>query len=172
MTLLFTLEGSVAAPAEAVKELAAASPRLSMLLIATMGAPYWAVFERWREDDPRRARVRAGELLEEDARDMLRTFTSGVKADEVIAWVRANYGERRVANPDSEATKIVQQAMVNNKKARKAQVESFVEESEQRHKDDTSHQRRLVAGDGTAHPMVAGFGKGTIHDVKIEVVPK
>ena len=158
MTMLFGLDGTIAPPQEAAKALAAVSPRLGMFLIPFVGGAYWAITEAWGPNDPRRERVRTGEISELDARDIVHSFRGAVSTDDAVSWVREHYGERnRSETPMQDAAAVVDDLVKTNQSIKAGALEEFIHRGAERHQSETPHARRVQAGDETAHPMVAGF---------------
>lgn len=143
---------------------AAKDPRLGVKYIEGMLGGYWALTERWRETDPRRARIRSGEIPEHKDFDVKHLFNRDMPMESIAAYVEQNWGHRAVKDPIKEAAQMIERDKKAKADAKAAKMENFDAEQEVKAKELTDHQRRLIANapHETAHPMVAGFGDANI----------
>lgn len=145
-------------PQEVINDLRAIDPRFGLRWVGLPTGGYFALTKAWEERDPRRERMRSGELPRGSAFDIEHMFPHDCPTGEMAAYVRARYGPRNADNAAEQARRVGDAQVAQNAKAVDVALEAFDALSEQKVKDDTDHQRRLVAGADTAHPMVHGFG--------------
>jgi hypothetical protein len=158
--MLFDAGFQVVPPAAAVAELRRVSHRLKLKLFPGLGGAYWAVMEQWRLNDARRERIKQNEIPPDADFDIATTFPPSMRAEDVVAWVSRTYGERVLDDvaAEAEAERQTIALMEAQVAAKKAKLDAFLVDSEQKVKDDSSHLRLVSAGVEKAHPMVAGFG--------------
>lgn len=156
--MLLTANGHLAPPQAAAQRLAQISPRLRMDLVPSVGGAYWAIKEAWPDRDPRRERIQRQEIPASAAFDIVTTFRATIPADDVVAWIDQHYGPRQATDPVREAAAQTDATESRLAQHQAAKVDAAVARAEDQHKRTTAHQRRVLAGGETAHPMVAGFG--------------
>ena len=161
--MLVTPLGEPVPPQSVVKRLAAVDPRLSIKWVpsaAARGGAYWGVIERWREDDPRWARVRSHELPETSAFDLRAMLPIDCSVDEADSFVARVF--RPVSDAAKEAAQKVEQVVKHNADVKDRHVERFMLEQEEKTAKTTKHEYEVQLGIATAHPMVSGVGDGTL----------
>ncbi len=140
-------------------ELAAISPRLKVEWMSGNGvhSPDWALKVRWPNDDPRWEHVRTGRIPESHGYDVEQRFPRDASPSDFVAYVRNRWGDRaRSVNPARDAERIVEAARANRRDVQEAQVDTVVEGSVQKVKDESDHLRRVKVGSERAHPMISG----------------
>lgn len=120
------------------------------------GCSYFGLFERWRQGDKRWERVQNGEISEKQARDLIQMFPRHCPAPEMAAYVERRWGGRAVGNPVEEAERAVEAAKARLERAKESAVDQTVDTSMERFAKTSAHERRLLGGQDTAHPMVGG----------------
>lgn len=159
--------GQPVPPTEVVERLRLIDERLSIEWVeGAWGAAYFGLFERWRQGDRRWERVQNGELPESKARDLVRMFPRECPAPEMAAFVEQRWGGRAILDPVKEAQKAVDRAQASLEKAKESAINAVVSKSMDKFDSETAHDRRLVSGADSAHPMVPGVGAGTMHEPK------
>ena len=130
-----------------------------MVLVPSLGGAYWAIKERWPDRDPRRERIKRQEIPPNADSDIITTFPASVRADDVVAWVDKHYGTRTTADPTKAAQTVTDAAESRMATNQAAKVERFTDTVVERGARMTMHERRVLSGGESAHPMVAGFGE-------------
>lgn len=155
---LISPRGDPVPPPSVIDRLREISRRLSIEWVKSAWTPpYFALFERWREGDPRWAYVQNGTVKESQARDMLMMFPPTCSADELAAYVEHRWGERGiVADAAKEAERIARDASRRFAEHTEAGIEQAVETGTQRILDESDHTRLVRGGFERAHPMVPG----------------
>ena len=152
-----TPQGDPIVPASVEQELARRGYPVKIEWVrAAWGAGHFAAKQKWRENDPRWARVQSGEIPEEQAFDVAHMFPRECPTSEFVSYIENNWGNR--IDPRKEADRLIAEAMRLRAQADAEQVDGVVEHGIRRAQDDTDHQR-LLRVEGTherAHPMVHG----------------
>lgn len=149
--------GEPVPPMDVVLRLKTIDERLSIEWVeGAWGQSYFGLFERWRQGDPRWARVQSGEIPEKSARDLVQMFPRHCPAPEMAAFVEQRWGSRAVGNPVEEAERMVAAAQKRLEDAKANAVDQTVDTSMERFAKTSAHERRLLGGQDTAHPMVGG----------------
>lgn len=116
---------------------------------------YYALKVRWRPEDPRRERVRQGEIPESAAFDLDQVFPKTYSPADIASYVRANWGDR-AAMSSSDAARVAEDAVRRQQGTQQANVEQFTHDSTERSARESGHAKRVRAGAESAHPMVSG----------------
>lgn len=116
---------------------------------------YFGLKVRWRGEDPRRERVRSGEIPEAAAFDLDQVFPKDYSAADIASYVREHWGDRAALSPrDAEQ---IAEAAVQRQQATQAQhIDRFTEASVAASKRESLYAKRVRAGAESAHPMVSG----------------
>lgn len=122
---------------------------------------YWAICERWRENDPRRERIKTGELSPADDWDVIGFLPLGCSAEEVEGYVLREF--TRVTDPKKQAAEQVDAIEKINKAHQNKLVDDFA--NEQAERKTTKHELFVQAGLETANAQIVvpaniGNGKG------------
>lgn len=155
--VLVTPGGVPIAPASVTRRLAAISPRLSIAWMTGAHRPYWALFARWPDGDPRWEQVRQGQYPAALARDIEQMFPEDCGTEDMVAYVEQRWGDRaRASNASSDADRIVTDSLVAQAAVREGLIEETLDRAAQHFADESEHLRNVRAGAESAHPMVSG----------------
>lgn len=122
---------------------------------------YWAICERWRDNDPRRERIRTGELPSNADWDVIAYLPLGCSAEEVEGYILREFV--RVTDPKKQANEMVEQVKKENEDQQSKLKEAFVNEQGERGAKTTKHELLVQAGLETANAQIvvpAQIGKG------------
>ena len=119
--------------------------------------PYWALFARWPDGDPRWEQVRTGLYPAHLARDIEQMFPENCGTEEMAAYVEQRWGDRaRSENASADAERIVRETVAAQDGVRDGLIRQTVDNATQHHEDESEHLRNVRAGAESAHPMVSG----------------
>lgn len=156
--MLVTALNDPVAPPIAQAALRAVDPRFFLRWVNGVMS-YWAICERWRDADPRRERIKQGELSPDHDWDVIGFLPLGCSAEEVEGYILREF--ERVTDPKKQAAEQVD-AIEKANDANKAKiVEAF--ENEQAERTTTKHELFMQAGLETANAQIivpATIGKG------------
>jgi hypothetical protein len=155
---LVTPRGDPIPPQDVVQRLREIDRGLSIQWVAgAMGTHYFGLFQRWRESDRRWESVRAGEVQEKDARDLVTMFPPECPPASMAAWVEYRWGPRAIPkDPAKEAERIVEASMRQRQSVDDAVVDRVTQTGLDRFEREDTHDRLVRAGLEKAHPMVPG----------------
>jgi hypothetical protein len=85
--MILNFRGEPTPPSDIVARLAQVHPALALRFVS--GA--WAVTWTWAESDPRRERIRQGEIPEESAHDIVGYLPIGCSAEEAPAYIERSF---------------------------------------------------------------------------------
>ena len=125
-----------------------------MRFVPSPAGSYWAITQAWGADDPRREAIRLGHMTEDAAFGIVATLPGDCPPEEAGAFVLRFF--KKSADPKQDAIKAVQEAVAAEEAAQEANLKAFVLEQTEKSIRTTDHERRLMAGEETAHPMVPG----------------
>lgn len=148
------------APPLAQAALHAVDPRFFLKWITGV-LRYWAICERWRENDPRRERIRTGELPPDKDWDAIGYLPLGCSVEEVEGYVLREFV--RVTDPKKQANDMVEQIKKENEDQQAKLKEAFTNEQGERGAKTTKHELLVQAGLETANAQIvvpAQIGKG------------
>lgn len=128
------------------------NPRYDLRWVNAAVAPYWGFVERWREDDPRWARVRAQDISKEWAFDLLAQVPGGVSGDEAVAWLEKSM--ERVDDPGKFAEEQLDKTVKHNADAKAAHVDAFIQDQTDQAVRLKPRQRKVRDGQEGAAAMV------------------
>ena len=148
------LSGRIEPPPAALARLREVDPRLSMRFVPSVAGSYWVITREWVADDPRRAAIQRGEMDPAFANDIVATLPGDVGPQEAGAFVERYFVKSD--DPKSDAVRRVAEQVAAQEKANKEQLVEFINSQSEKAMEMTSHDRLLLAGAETAHPMVSG----------------
>lgn len=159
-------------PPAAAARLREADPRLSMRFIQSAAGSYWAIQRTWDEHDPRRAGIQRQEIPPDAAQDIVAMLPGDVSPDEAGQFVERYFVKS--ADPKADAVRMAAEAVKREQEAQAKQLEQFMAAQEEDVRTTTDHDRRLMVGADTAHPMVAGadFSAGAAGELPPAPAPK
>ena len=146
--------GRIEPPPAALARLREVDPRLSMRFVPSVAGSYWVITRDWLPDDPRRAAIQAGQMDPAYANDIVATLPGEVGPQEAGAFVERFFVKS--ADPKADAVRRVAEQVAQQEKAQKEQLVEFINAQSEKAAEMTSHDRLLLAGAETAHPMVSG----------------
>lgn len=146
--------GRIEPPPAALARLREVDPRLSMRFVPSVAGSYWVITRDWLPDDPRRAAIQQGQMDPAFANDIVATLPGEVGPAEAGAFVERYFV--RSADPKADAVRRVAEQVAQQAKAQKEQLVQFINDQSEKAAQMTSHDRMLLAGAETAHPMVGG----------------
>lgn len=129
-----------------------------MRLVPSAAGQYWAITKVWGASDSRREAIRLGQMAEKDANDIVATLPGDCSPEDAGAFVMRFF--KRSVDPKKDAIRAVQESVAAEERAQEANLQRFVLEQTDKAIRTTDHERRLIAGEATAHPMVPGVGDG------------
>jgi hypothetical protein len=138
-------------PEEALKRLAAIDPRLSLRWVDGAIA-YWAITERWVSDDPRRERIKLGELPSNADWDVKAFLPPNCSPYEIEGYIAQRW--ERVTDPKKQADEAVENVKKENIKQQDALREAFADEQGEKGKRTTKHDIEVQAGMATANAQI------------------
>lgn len=154
--VLVTSEGTPIVPDWLQRDVyAATSGRGKVEWIGGAFMAYYGLKVRWRGDDPRRERVRTGEVPEAAAFDLDQVFPRDCSLEDIASYVRNNWGDR-AAMSASDAAQYAESAVKRQQATQSAHIDRFTEDSTERSNHESLHAKRVRAGAESAHPMVSG----------------
>ena len=148
------------APPLAQAALKAVDPRFFLRWVNGV-LKYWAICETWRDNDPRRERIRKGELASNADWDVIAYLPLGCSAEEVEGYILREFV--RVTDPKKQANDMVEQVKKENEDQQSKLKEAFVNEQGERGAKTTKHELLVQAGLETANAQIvvpAQIGKG------------
>lgn len=149
--MLVTAIGDPVAPPLAQAALQAVDPRFFLKWVKGV-MQYWAICERWRDNDPRWERIQAGELSPENAWDVIGYLPLGCSAEEVEGYVLREF--TRVTDPKKQAEAMVD-AIEKENNANKAKIiEAFTDEQGEKAIRTTKHDLMVQQGYETANAQI------------------
>lgn len=149
-------------PEAAVRALAAIDPRLSIRWVD--GAlSYWAITQRWLDNDPRRERIKKSELPHDMDFDIVKFVPEDCSPYEMEGLIARTFV--RVNDPKKQATEAAESVEKANKDHQTKLQEAFVDEQGERGAKTTKHELEVQAGLATANaqvtvPVTVTGGKG------------
>jgi len=152
--LLVTPNARLEVPPVALARLREADPRLNMRFIPSVAGSYWAITREWAENDPRRAAVQQGLVDPAFTNDIVATLPGDCSPQEAGAFVERFFVKSD--DPKGDAVRRAAEAVKATEASQKKQLETFLAEQEDVTRTTTAHDRRLLVGADTAHPMVPG----------------
>lgn len=156
-SIILNAQGDPEAPTYVVDALRRLSPRFGLRLVKSFAGHYWNLDEEWKDGDPRWAMVQSGQVARANARDIIQMFPKDCPVDAFAAYIRNRWGPRAIEDPKKEAEKAVAEVKKQHKELKENQMDNFMVRQEEQVKGMSDHQRRVLAGAETAHPMVHGF---------------
>lgn len=163
--MLITPRGEPVPPQEAVRRLRDIDERLSVKWVPSAAGPYWGIIELWKREDPRWARVRAGEITEGQAFDLRAMLPPNCSAEEAVGFVERYF--RPVGHAASDAAEHIQKVVKHNADVKAKHVETFMVEQEFKTARTSKHEYEVQLGVAAAHPVSSGFGEGTTEGAQI-----
>lgn len=160
---LYDLRGIPLASPACLARVRKVDANLGVIYVEGVLGGYWALTERWRDRDPRRAHIQAGTIAADHDFDVKHIFPRTMPMESVAAHVENNWGHRAVPDAAKTAAQLVDAAKKKKADDKEHKMDVFLDRQEQQVKDMSDHERRVIAGAEAAHPMVAGFGDGTMH---------
>lgn len=160
--MLITALNDPIAPPIAQAALASVDPRFHLRWVSGV-MRYWAICEHWRENDPRRERIKTGELTPDSAWDVIAFLPLGCSAEEVEGYILREF--TRVTDPKKQAAEQVDAVEKANKANQAKIVDAFMDEQGEKGLKTTKHELLVQAGLETANAQVVvpaniGNGKG------------
>jgi hypothetical protein len=149
--MLVTALNDPVAPPLAQAALRAVDPRFHLRWVSGV-MRYWAICEHWRDNDPRRERIKQGEITPDAAWDVIAFLPLGCSAEEVEGYVLREF--ERVSDPKKQAAEQVD-AIEKANNANKAKiVDAFTEEQGEKGLRTTKHDLLMQAGLETANAQI------------------
>ena len=146
-------------PAEALKRLAAIDPRLSMRWVDGV-LSYWAITEKWKENDPRREMIQKGELAPTSDFDVKAFLPQSCSPYEIEGYIALRF--ERVTDTAKQAEEAVQSVERANNARKEAVREEFMAEQDEKAVRTTKHELEVQMGVATANAQItvpADIGK-------------
>lgn len=140
-------------PASVLRELQREDPRW-FLKFGQFPKPHWDVCERWNLGDPKRARIRAGEIPPDADYDVICYCPPDIRSDDVVGYVRSRLV--RVVDAQKQAERELAAIDQANRDAKQRRLDGVRQELERQHANMTSHEANLLAGATDAHTMIQG----------------
>jgi len=158
--MLVTPQGAPIPSERSLKILREINPRLSLRWVDG-AVSYWAITERWRDDDPRRERIKQNEIPADMDWDIKNFLPRSCSPEEVEGFILRFYV--RVEDPEKQAREAIDQTARENKAARDKAMNGFLQEQEDQTIRTTKHQLEVQMGEATANAQIvvpATIGKG------------
>lgn len=116
------------ANSEIAKRLQEIDPKLGFVYLP-IGAGCWAITEKWGDNDPRRGRIRSGEISPSKDFDVLGFAPDGVTADDALALLLKKLQQKVLDQPEYDS--MMRKVMSHNSsqaKANNADTREFASE--------------------------------------------
>lgn len=159
-----TVEGDPILPSDVEPELRQIDPFLKIEFVRGFGGMNaWVLKREWKQSDKRWARVQSGELPRHLAFDEEHRFPRDCPTGQMVAYVRARWGDRANGSTPEEkkklAEKMIEDAMKLQREAAVQAEDELVQKGTQRVLDESDHLRQLRSGltGERVHPMVSGM---------------
>lgn len=140
--------------------LAEINPRLTLRFIDG-AVSYWTICERWQDNDPRRERIRNGEIDPKGDFDVRAFLPRGCSPEEVEGYIARNFV--RVTDPEKQAQEAIEQTTRQNKAVQDKLKDDFLQVQDDKAARTTSHELSVQLGRDTANAQIivpANVGTG------------